>query len=97
MKDPNVAVSYLKNMPQRAVRPVLNLYLQALGNAKNNMKLSPSELIVKSLLVHEGPKGAKKMDVHAHGARFDRGVRRKRLAHISLVLETKEVQSGTES
>lgn len=100
IKDPNVAVSYLKALPQAAARPILNLFLQALGNAKNNFKLSPFDMSVKTLVVHEGPKGAKKMDIHSHGARFDRGVRRKRLSHVTLELVTKEVKevpSGSES
>ncbi len=48
IKDPNVAVSYLRALPHAAGRPILNLFLQALGNAKNNFKLSPSDLTVKS-------------------------------------------------
>lgn len=80
------AVSYLKLLPQRAARPLLLVYLQALGNAKTNFQMSPGDLVVKSLQINDGPRGPKKADAHAHGARFDRGVRRKRMSHIMLEL-----------
>jgi large subunit ribosomal protein L22 len=80
------AIDQLKLMPKRAARPILAVYQQALGNAKNNFQASPADLKVVSLQIHEGPRGARKADVHAHGARFNRGVRRKRMAHISLEL-----------
>lgn len=80
------AVNYLKLLPQRAARPLLLVYEQALGNAKTNFQVSPGDLTVKSLQINDGPRGPKKADVHAHGARFDRGVRRKRMSHILLEL-----------
>ncbi len=84
--DPNRAVEQLKLMPKQAARPVLSVFVQALANAKNNFQLSPADMRIANLQVHEGPRGPKKADVHAHGARFDRGVRRKRMAHITLEL-----------
>src|SRR3972149_5061732 len=83
---PEKAVAYLKALPQAAAKPLLKVYLQGLGNAKNNMALSPGDLTVSSLQIEEGPRGPKKADVHAHGARFNRVVRRKRMAHIRLEL-----------
>ncbi|KKU56909.1 MAG: 50S ribosomal protein L22 [Candidatus Amesbacteria bacterium GW2011_GWA2_47_11] len=86
--DPNKAIGYLKLLPHRAAGSLIKVYQQALANAKN-AGLSPADLTVKSLQIEEGPKGAKKADVHAHGARYDRGIRRKRMAHIRLELITK--------
>ena len=85
--SPLKAVDVLNTINKRAVRPLKLVYQQALGNAKNNLKMSLEGLKTKMLLVEEGPRGGKKADVHSHGARFDRGVRRKRFAHIKLVLE----------
>lgn len=83
---PLKAIEALSVLNKRAVRPIKLVYQQALGNAKNNLKLSLDDLRTKSLLIEEGPRGGKKADVHAHGARFDRGVRRKKFAHIKLEL-----------
>lgn len=93
---PVKAVEMLANINKRAVRPIKLVYQQAIGNAKNNLKLSLEQLRTKSLLIEEGPKGGKKADVHAHGARFDRGIRRKKFAHIKLVLEEK-AQEGAKN
>jgi len=94
--EPLKAIEALSNLNKRAVRPIKLVYQQALGNAKNNFKLSLESLKTKSLLIEEGPKGGKKADVHSHGARFDRGVRRKQFAHIKLELETeKETHHGS--
>lgn len=97
--SPIKAIDMLANINKRAVRPIKLVLQQAIGNAKNNLKLSLEDLKIKSLLIEEGPKGGKKADVHAHGARFDRGVRRKKFAHIKLELEEKEkeVSHGTQS
>jgi len=95
--DPFKAVDLLKAMPQRAAKNVLAVYQQGLGNAKTNFHLSPDKLKVSSLQIEEGPRGPKRMDIHAHGARYDRGIRRKRMAHIRLELIEKEAESGTKN
>jgi len=87
---PERAVQVLKALPQKASLPLMKVFSQAIANAKNNFKLSPGDLFIKRLEINEGAKGAKKADVHAHGARFDRGVRRKKTSHIFLELTTKE-------
>jgi len=84
--NPKQAIVQLQMMSKRAAYPLLNVFLQAMGNAKNNFGVSPDDLKIEKLAIGEGPRGAKKADVHAHGARFDRGIRRKRLSHITLVL-----------
>ncbi len=85
--NPVEAISYLKFFPHKAAVPVLKVFKQAMGNAKD-VSISPADLAVRTLQIQGGPRGAKKADVHSHGARFDRGVRRKRLSHIILELST---------
>lgn len=89
-QTPDKAISYLTLLPQRAAKVLLKVFEQGLGNAKNNSQISPADLTVRSLQIQDGPRGPKKADVHAHGARFDRGIRRKRFSHIYLELGPKE-------
>lgn len=88
-KSPTQAVNYLNILPQRAAKVLLQVLNQGIGNAKNTLQTSPADLKIKSLQIQDGPRGPKKADVHSHGARFDRGVRRKRFSHIYLELEGK--------
>lgn len=84
---PLKAIDYLRVLPQSAAKSLLKVYLQGLANATNNFKLSPASMTTQSLMIDEGAQGPKKADVHAHGARFNRGIRRRRNSHITLVLE----------
>lgn len=84
--NPEEAMNYLKALPHRAAKSLLKVYQQAVGNAKSNFKASPGDLKIEALMVEEGSRGPKKADVHSHGARFDRGIRRKRFSHIKLIL-----------
>ncbi|MEK7154569.1 MAG: uL22 family ribosomal protein [Patescibacteria group bacterium] len=86
---PLEAISQLKLMHKKGAEVVLDVFQQAMGNAKNNFKLSPESLTIKSVQVEEGPR-LKRRDAHAHGARFDAGIRRKRMAHVVVILEGKE-------
>lgn len=85
----NTALSYLKVMSQAAARPVMLVLQQAVGNARD-AKLSVDQLTINSLQIEEGPR-FKRRDAHAHGARFDSGVRKKKTAHI--VIQLKEQSS----
>jgi large subunit ribosomal protein L22 len=87
--DPEKAVAYLKVLPQKAARAILAVFMQGIANAKNNFQISPGDLTIAGLLIEEGPRGPKRLD-KSHGARFDRGIRRKKLAHITLKLAVKE-------
>ena len=86
---PDKAVAYLKVINKRAAKPILEVYQQAMANAKNNFGTSPGDLITGSVQVLDGPRGAKRLD-KSHGARFDRGMKRRRLSHIIVKLNTKE-------
>lgn len=88
-KSPMEAISQLSLLPHAAAKSLVKTYKQAVGNAVNNFKLSPAELIVEKLLIQEGPRGPKRADVHSHGARFNRGIRRKRMAHVLIELTTR--------
>jgi large subunit ribosomal protein L22 len=87
--DPAKAIDYLKVLPKKAARAILAVYMQGTANAKNNFQVSPGELTVNSLQIEEGPRGPKRID-KSHGARFDRGIKRRRMAHITLKLEVKQ-------
>lgn len=91
---PLTAIQALKQMPQKGALALARVLEQAMGNAKNNLALSPDKLMVQSIQVLEGPRVAKKSDTHARGARFGRGMRVKRLSHIKVILEEK---NGTKS
>jgi ribosomal protein L22 len=87
--SPEKAVAYLKVTNKRAAGPVMQVIQQAIANAKNNLQASPGDLKLETVQVLEGPRGAKRLD-KGHGARFDRGVKRRRLAHILVKLNVKE-------
>ena len=83
------ALIQLEAMPKRSAGILLKVMQQAVGNAKNNFKLSPEDLKIDSIMIDEGPR-FKRRDVHAHGARFDSGMRRKRMSHIVVKLKTQK-------
>lgn len=74
--------------PQRGSELLRKVVLQAMANAKNNLKLSPEKLVIKTIEIGGGPM-FERID-RSHGARFDRGIIKKRTAHIFLTLEAKE-------
>ncbi|MDO8488033.1 MAG: uL22 family ribosomal protein [bacterium] len=85
---PLEAIAKLQALPHRAAKTLLPVFQQAMGNAKNNFSLSPEKLTIKSVQIGEGPR-YKRRDVHAHGARYDSGIRHKKLSHILVELEVK--------
>lgn len=85
---PTEAMKHLKMLPKRAAGGLFKVYSQAVANAKNNFGVSPAGLQTKSLQIQEGPRGPKRLD-KSHSARFNRGLKRRRFSHVSLVLEAK--------
>lgn len=83
----NQAIDQLRMLPKEAAGELLAVFRQAVGNAKTNFNLSPENLKVSSVQVQEGPR-YKRRDAHAHGARFDSGIRRRRMSHILVELTT---------
>jgi large subunit ribosomal protein L22 len=86
---PEKAIAYLKVINMRAAKPIMQVLQQAIANAKNNFSMSPGDLVLESLQIMEGPRGAKRLD-KSHGARFNRGIRRRKLSHILVKLSVKE-------
>jgi len=82
------AIANLKALNKRAAGEILKVLQQALGNAKNNFKMSPADLKIGSMIIGEGPR-SKRSDRHAHGARFGGGIRHKRSAHVIVELTSK--------
>ncbi len=75
----------LAHLSKRAARPLAKLLASAIANAKNNFDLAAESLMVRSLIVNEGPT-LKRMMPRAMG----RGATiRKRMTHVNLVLATK--------
>lgn len=60
---------------------------QAQANATENFKLDSDGLVIKSILVNEGMK-LKRVD-KSHGARFDRGIIKKRYSNLTVILKEK--------
>ena len=89
--SPKAALDHLAFIDKKKTAGFLiDVLKQAMGNAKNNFKLDPESLYIKEIIVDEGPR-YKRMD-KSHGARFDRGVRKKRLSHLKIILESKTVE-----
>jgi large subunit ribosomal protein L22 len=86
--SPQQALSVLGRYPQKGSEFLKKLILQARANAINNFKLAEENLRIRKIEVGNGP-AFKRMD-KSHGARFDRGIIKKRTAHLFLTLEAAE-------
>lgn len=95
--SPKAALLRLEFYRQSGGIFVQKLVKQALANAVNNFKLPEEGLKIKKIAVDEGPR-IKRMD-KSHGARFDRGIIKKRMSSMFLVLEAKEPEkeNGTKN
>lgn len=87
-KKPSEALGELDFHPQKGSIFLEKLIKQAVANAVNNFKLEKENLVISKIEVNEGPT-IKRMD-KSHGARFDRGVIRKRNSKLVLELEVAE-------
>jgi large subunit ribosomal protein L22 len=84
-KKVNDAITTLNFMPKRAADPVKKVVESALANAKSN-GVSTDELIVKEILVDDGPTMKRWMP----RARGSASPIRKRTSHIRIVLGTSD-------
>lgn len=84
---PNAALEHLALMPKRAARPVALALKSALANAKHNLKLAEDNLRIKSIVVSQGP-ALKRWRPVSRGRAHPY---KKRMSHIKIVLETKNV------
>jgi len=87
-KSVSESLVLLENIPKRGAGFLRKAICSALANAVNNFNLKKEDLIVSRLLVDGGPT-IKRMD-KSHGARFDRGIIRKRTSHIKVILEERK-------
>lgn len=85
---PDQALSKLNFYDKEGVKYIEKVLKQAVANGVNNFRLNKEDLKIKTIEIGEGPR-IKRMD-KSHGARFDRGIIKKRTAHLYLALETKE-------
>ena len=67
-----------------AARAVLKALNSAIANAKNNHGLKEEDLSIKNMISEEGMR-IKRMD-KSHGARFGRGLIKKQLSHLKVIL-----------
>ena len=79
----------LSAYPRKGKEILQKLLKQAIANAENNFRVSKDRLTIKKIEIGEGP-SFKRID-KSHGARFDRGLIRKRSAHVFLTLQVEEV------
>lgn len=77
------AVEYLEHIGKRAALPIQKVLKQALANAKSQANLSGNELLIKELLVNQGP-------VYKRFRAVSRGRAhsiKKKTSHVRVVLE----------
>jgi large subunit ribosomal protein L22 len=87
-KKAEQAIDILTVTVKRASDPIIGLLKSAIANAKNNFSLNIEDLFVKSLTVDNGAILYRRMPK----ARGMATPIRKRVSHITLVLEAKEAE-----
>lgn len=76
------AVDFLTLIPRKSARLIVKTLKSAIANAENNKNLSADSLTVKSAIVENGPV----LKRHKAAARGSAAPRRKKMAHIKIVL-----------
>jgi large subunit ribosomal protein L22 len=79
------ALGVLSLLPQRAAQPVLKTVKSALANAEENFSLDPEDMVIAQIMVDEGPR----LKRTRYGARGRFKPIKKRMSHITVVLEEK--------
>ena len=83
---PEKALTALDQSTKRAALPLIKTIKQVVANAVNNFKLEEGNLIIKNILIEEGPTYKR----WRAGARGRAKPILKRTSHIRVILETKE-------
>ena len=78
----NDAVEYLTLIPRTSARLIAKTLRSAIANAENNANLSAASLVVKSAVAENGPV-LKRFKAGARGTAMPR---RKKMAHIRIIL-----------
>jgi large subunit ribosomal protein L22 len=79
------ALEVLALLPQAAAQPVYKTVKSALSNAEENFALDPEDMVIAAIMVDEGPR----LRRARYGARGRFKPVKKRLSHITVVLEEK--------
>lgn len=91
---PSRALSYLEVIPQKAGKVLGKVVKTAISNATNNLKLDPTSLHLKEIMINEGP-------TYKRGQPVSRGrfhPIKKKTSHITVILESTERRAyGSES
>jgi large subunit ribosomal protein L22 len=82
---PEKAITALDQSTKRAALPLIKTIKQVVANAANNLKLEESNLIIKNILIEEGPTYKR----WRAGARGRAKPILKRTSHIRVILEAK--------
>ena len=85
-KPVDMALAMLRNMPQKAAGEVARTIKSAAANAENNFKMSPEDLVVKTIFADEGP-AMKRWRPRARGRA---NIIRKRSSHITVIVDDGE-------
>jgi large subunit ribosomal protein L22 len=87
-KDAGYAIDWLATYKSRRVQPIMKVIKSAVANAKDLKNLQPGELVIKDLRIDEGPM----FRYFKPGAMGRAVILRKRLSHLSVVLESAKVE-----
>lgn len=82
-QDPEKALEVLKYTPKAAALPLSKVIKSAVANAVHNLKMDKQKLIIKEILVNEGPT-LKRFKARSRGMAHPI---LKRTSHIKVVLE----------
>ena len=85
-KPVDMALALLRNMPQKAAGEVARTIKSAAANAENNFKMSPEDLVVKTIFADEGPT----MRRPSPRARGRMNIIRRRSSHITVIVDDGE-------
>ncbi len=85
-KDVEFALSWLATSRMKKTIPIQKVVKSAIANAKNRSEVESSDLVIKSIVVDQGPT----FKYYKPGAMGRGNVYKKRLSHISVVLQEKD-------
>lgn len=82
-KRVDVALALLRNMPHKAADEIYRTVASAAANAENNFQMDRDGLVIKTIMVDEGP-ARKKFEFRARGRINEI---RKRSSHITVIVD----------
>ncbi|MFH1601999.1 MAG: uL22 family ribosomal protein [Candidatus Shapirobacteria bacterium] len=88
--SPAEALEYLELWNRKGSRLLKKAIKTALSDAQNNFSLEKESIHFKEIVVTQGPR-LKRVD-RFHGARFNQGLRQKRMSHVRIILIGREGQ-----